>query len=312
MIDFNHQPTNKEKFVQIFKQMGLSATAGIGAWQVWNKPMGITMVQMLCIGSGAAGAGGTTRASLVAAIAAGGGGGGCSGYTKLTIPACFLPDKLYISVGPSALGGAANAAGIVGNNSYVSAFQGSIAAANLYLSANTNNPVAPAIAGTTGAAGAVGTIAAQTGMLLSTAGQWSAFVSIAGGAGSVGAADAAAVAHGATSILCGGTGGGGAASGSDTNRAGGNITTTNSFFSQVNGGVVAGGNGNPGFGSLLSPTLPLTFSGGTGGGSNAAAAGVGGIGGNGGIGCGGGGGGEGVTGGRGGAGGSGLVVIICW
>jgi len=307
MIDLSHLSNKKDAYTQIFNPMGL-ASATLGNWQIWNKPLGITMVNMLCIGSGASGAGGTGRASLAASIAAGGGGGGCSGFTKLLIPAILLPDQLFISVGPGPLGGATSAAGLIGINSYISAQQGIITAASLYLSANTNNPAAPAIASTTGAAGAAGTIALITGMQLAYAGNWQAFVSIAGGAGSVGAAAAAAVVAMTSSMLCGGTGGGGAASGSNVDRAGGAITAAG-LVPGLAGGLAAGGAGTVGFQKING----FCGSGGTGGGSNAAA-GVGGLGGVGAIGCGGGGGGSGLVGsaGAGGNGGSGIVIISCW
>ena len=291
---------------QWFYARGVSNVATVGNWQVWQKPPWASMVFMYCLGSGASGAGGNTRAAGAASIGAGGGGGGCSGYTKLEIPAIFLPDQLYISVGVGPAGGAANSAGIIGMNSYISAIRGSVTGANLYLSANTNNPAAPAAAGTTGAAGAAGTIAAITGMQLAYAGKWDATVSIIGGAGSVGAADAAAVTAMSSSCLCGGTGGGGTATGVNVDKQGGAITAAG-LVPGIAGGVVTGGNGRPGFFNFKG----LCGSGGTGGGSNSAS-GVGGIGGPGGYGCGGGGGGEGVTGGAGGKGGDGLVYIACW
>lgn len=307
MLDLSHLGNKRDAYSQIFRPMGL-ASATLGNWQVWNKPLGITTVQMLCIGSGASGAGGNGRASLAASIAAGGGGGGCSGYTSLIIPAALVTDQLFISVGPGPLGGATSAAGLIGINSYISAAQGVITAASLYLSANTNNPAAPAAAGTTGVAGAAGTIALITGMQLAYGGIFSATVSIAGGAGSVGAADAVAVVAMTNSMLCGGAGGGGSPSASNTNRVGGAITGAG-LVPGLPGGVVAGGNGTPGFQRIAG----LCASGGTGGGSNAAA-GVGGSGGSGGIGCGGGGGGNGLVGsaGVGGSGGDGMIVITCW
>ena len=303
MLDMTNLP--KGSNTKVFKASGLFSST-VGNWQVWNKPLGCNFVYMFCLGSGAGGAGGATRASLAASIGAGGGGGGCSGFTRLLIPAAFVPDQLYVSVGVGPLGGIANAAGAIGLNSYISAIQGSTTAANLFLSANANNPAAPAAAGTTGAAGAAGTIAVQTAMQLSYPGIWSATVSIAGGAGSVGAADAIAVTAMTTSMLCGGSGGGGLASGVDTNRAGGNITGAG-VISTVAGGVASAGAGNPGF---FYPKM-LCASGGTGGGSSGPS-GVGGKGGDGALGCGGGGGGAGVTGGQGGRGGDGLVIISAW
>lgn len=290
---------------QIFHAAGTSSVAGVGAWQFWKKPANATWVLMICIGSGASGAGGATRAAGAASIGAGGGGGGCSGYTTLLIPAALLPDTLFISVGVGPAGGVGNAAGVIGNNSYISAILANITGANLYLKANTNNPAAPAAASTTGAAGAAGTITAITGCQLAYGGIFSATVSVPGGAGSLGAGAAAAVVAMTSSFLCGGTGGGGVPTSSNVDTAGGPITAAGLVPALV-GGLAAGGNGLLGFFQLNG----LCGSGGTGGGSNGAA-GTGGVGGNGGIGCGGGGGGEGVTGGAGGRAGDGLVAIFC-
>lgn len=291
---------------QIFYAAGSSSVAGVGAWQVWKKPLGISWVHMLCIGSGASGAGGATRAAGAASIGAGGGGGGCSGFTTLLIPAALVPDTLFVSVGIGPAGGAGNAVGIIGNNSYISAILANITGANLYLKANTNNPAAPAAAGTTGAAGAAGTIALISACQMAYGGVFSATVSVLGGAGSIGGSAAAAVTPMAGSMLCGGTGGGGVASGGNVDQAGGAITATG-LVPAIAGGVAGAGNGIRGFFQLLG----LCGCGGTGAGSSAAA-GTGGKGGKGGYGCGGGGGGEGVTGGAGGDGGDGLVIITCF
>jgi len=55
MLDMVHIPNPQDLRTQVFNPMGL-ASATLGNWQVWNKPLGITMVSMLCIGSGASGA----------------------------------------------------------------------------------------------------------------------------------------------------------------------------------------------------------------------------------------------------------------
>jgi hypothetical protein len=307
MIDTFHFPIGRGGLNQIFYAAGISSVVTVGSWQVWQKPKGAMMVSILCIGSGASGAGGNSRPAGTSGISAGGGGGGCSGYTKLVIPAYFLPEFLHISVGVGRDGGAANGPGVIGMNSYVSAIRGNITAANLYLSANANNPAAPAAAGSNGTAGAAGTIAAQTAMQLSYPGSWSAVVSIAGGAGGITASAAAAVTAMVNSMLCGGTGGGGTTSNNNNLTAGGAITGAG-LITTIPGGLASGGDGNSGFWQFQG----LCGTGGTGGGSNPTGSNIGGKGGQGGFGCGGGGGGQGVTGGQGGKAGDGLVIISCW
>ena len=304
-MDFGTFPTNAPlDTVAVFYDQGF-ITATTPTVQTWIKPKWAKTIDMICIGSGASGAGGTSRASLAASIGAGGGGGGCSGVSRLTIPAIFVPNQLYISVGPARSGGAANAAGQAGIHSVISSVPGQIVAANCFLQSGNAVPPAPAIAGTTGAAGAAGTIAAVANCVLAHNGVFLATVSIAGGAGGITGSAASNVNAMGGSFLTGGTGGGGTRSGQNDLTAGGNITAVGPVPQQP-GGVASGGDGRRGFWSWA----PFCGSGGTGGGSSPVS-GVGGAGGHGAYGCGGGGGGTGVTGGRGGSSGPGLVIIIC-
>lgn len=89
--------------------------------------------------------------------------------------------------------------------------------------------------------------------------------------------------------------------GSDTNRAGGGIAATGPILA-IPGGVVAGGNGNPGIWQWANQA----FVGVNGGGGVAGGGGCWGTGGTGG------GGGEGPTAGAGGEGGDGIVIITVW
>src|ERR1041385_3769926 len=83
-----------------------------GVWQPWNKPRGVDMVFIYCLGSGAGGGAGLTGASGTSR--GGGGGGGSAASTRLLIPAALIPDQLYVQVP------AGGAAGVNGGISYVS------------------------------------------------------------------------------------------------------------------------------------------------------------------------------------------------
>ena len=279
-----------------------------GDWQMWVKPRGCSFVHIFCLGGGGGGGGGFTGAAGTAR--GGGAGGGTSAWTRLTKPACILPDVLWVQVGLGGAGGAASTNGSSGTNSFVSVQPDG----NTYnlLCTSGANPGVGGNAGTSsgtaagGAAGTTATIANAAFMLLgnfvSTAGRAGATGGVAtGGAGGAGAMLA-------SSINATGSGGGGTGT-ANTNFAGGTCSVASGliFYPTIAGGIAAGGRGNDG-GFIRKP---FTLGAGTGGGSNGAS-GVGGSGGNGGISCGGGGGGGGVTGGKGGNGGSGLVIIsVC-
>lgn len=296
----NSAPSALPEAIQVFYAKGISSVSTVGNWQVWQKPKWATVINMYCLGSGSSGGGGASRASLAASVAAGGGSGGYSGSTRVTIPAQFIPDQLYISVGVGGDGGAADSAGVAGMNSYISAAR-LITSGYLYLSANTVNPPAPAAATTVGPAAGAGTIALQSGMVLSYPGLFLAEVSNAGTAGGIPTPSAVTAMN--TRLFTNATGGGGLASGSNTNAAGGAITANGVFIQARAGGAAGGGKGERGIFSWS----PFYSTGGTGGGSNGT--GTGGDGGDAAYGCGGGGGGAGVTGGKGGKGGDGLVII---
>lgn len=78
-----------------------NSTSAWQDWQVWRKPMGKSMLRILCIGwwgwwgSWVIGANST---------AAGGGWGGASGITNVTIPLNLIPNILYISVAAAKTG----------------------------------------------------------------------------------------------------------------------------------------------------------------------------------------------------------------
>ena len=122
MLDFLHLPKPQNGTIDYFP--GFSNTAG-GSWEVWNKPRNCMFIRILCIGGGGGGGRGGA-ANGAATSAGGGGGGGTSGMTVSTIPAVFVPDRLYVSSGTGGAGGSAGA-GSAGIASRVSIAQSTAA-----------------------------------------------------------------------------------------------------------------------------------------------------------------------------------------
>lgn len=275
-------------------------------WHTWTKPYGVTMVNIVCIGGGGGGGAGFTAAA--GAARGGGGSGGSSAVTRVTIPAFFLPDTLYVQVGA---GGAGVTTGTAGSGvlSYV-AVAPNTTATNVI----ARSGAAGAAGGTTGtgaavgAAGAAGTIATIATMPLAGMGHFDLIagqIGVAGGAVAGGNGTAQALPTTAV-ITTGGTGGGGTTA---ADFAGGAWTAVaGSLLSEKRPATPAAGSFDGSSGFMV--TGPLFFFGGTGGSSSNA--GVGGVGGNGSYGSGGGGGGGGTTGGMGGDGGPGIVIITSW
>ena len=269
------------------------------------------MLEIICIGAG----GGGRSGWCAAAGRSGGGGGGSGGFTRLLIPAVFLPDVLYVTVGRGGVGGAPALTLNTGN----AASDGSFSSVNI---APTNsafyivcyaNAGAGAVIGnsTAGPAGVGAGVAVQTTALMSNLGIFTALAGQSGGAGINGTG--AALIYPITGLLLSG----GAAGGGSTIGVGGDVTaptqTSFTFIATRSGGSV----GNPGTVGNDGITLfqPLMSIGGAGGGACSASgegSGSGGKGGNGGLGCGGGGGGGGSGSGAGGNGGDGLVIIRSW
>jgi len=296
-------PSPLKNNVQIFTT---PSTVTNTQWHIWNKPVGVTNISIICIGGGGGGGGGF--GSTAGSARGGGGSGGSSGVTRVNVPAICLPDRLYIQVGA---GGAGVSSGTGGSGvlSYVSVHPNTTASNIVALSG-----AAGAVGGGTGtgaavgAAGTAGTIAVIGSMPLAGYGLFNVIagqIGVAGGAiaGAVGTAQTIPT----TSVITsGGTGGAGSTS---ADFAGGLWTSiSNSLISESRPATPAAGtfDGSGGFALWK----PMFFFGGTGGSSSNTTAG--GNGGNGSYGSGGGGGGAGVTtGGRGGDGGSGIVIITC-
>jgi hypothetical protein len=279
-------------------------------WDVWYKPKGIKMVQMLCISGGSGGAGGTSGA--LGTNRNGGGGGASGNIAQLLIPSIFVPDRLYVYVGGGGNGGNpnSNASTGIGQLSRVSIQPSFATNQSNFIQANNSIPGG----GTIPFGGGTGALGSNVTTVLGTLGIQSFLAGGNGVSGAVSSGNSITL----TQIVSGGAGGGGFSS-TNVESVGGNIIG-NGSIPTIFGGSVGGGNGENGY-DVLSKSITSTssqlytpstlfFTGGAGGGSNTT--GTGGNGGNGGIGCGGGGGGAGLTGGRGGNGGSGLVMIISW
>lgn len=311
MLDLSHIPTGYGSGdVQIFT---CPSTVTSLQWHDWIKPRGKTMFMMMAISGGGGGGGGFTRAA--AAAGGGGGSGGSSGISRLTGPACFLPDRLFVQVGAGGIG-VGSGGGTAGSGvlSYVcagisTATPGTVQATNVLL---VSGAAAPAGGGTgtgaaVGALGAGGTIATAGAMPLHFPFIQSLIAGTAGVAGgAVAGANGSAQSIPTATPFWGATGGAGT---TNADFAGGAFTAqADSLMSERRPDTAPAGSNN-GSGGYTSWQPFYSYGGGGGASSNA---GVGGNGGNGGYGCGGGGGGAGTTGGKGGDGGSGLVIIVCW
>jgi hypothetical protein len=307
MLDLNHLPKPQNGYIDYFYSTGTS-------WVTWEKPRGIIMLEIICIGGGGGGRSGWSSTS----IRSGGGGGGSGGFSRLLIPAVFLPDVLYVSVGRGGAGGASTTTagtanvGDPGNTSFVSIAPSTAA---IYVACFAS-PGGGGTAGnsSSGPAGAGAGVATQSSALISGLGIFSALAGQSGNTGGNGSQTA--LAYPTTGLLLSG----GAAGGGGSGGIGSNITApTQASFSLIttrNGGGSAtiAGPGADGI-SLFQPLMSI---GGAGGGSSSSTTpgvGSGGRGGNGGFGSGGGGGGAGPSGtgsGAGGRGGDGFVIIRSW
>jgi len=118
MLDVFDVPKPQNGFVSVFPGFANANTQ----WVPWEKPAGIAMVRIVCIGGGAGGGSGFPSATTNAR--GGGGGGGSGGITTVEIPAPLLPDILYVSAGIGGNGAASSTTvGLLGTSgipSYVS------------------------------------------------------------------------------------------------------------------------------------------------------------------------------------------------
>lgn len=305
----NHLPSDSLVDIQTFTTNFMNGMS-IG-YQVWNKPPGVGMVNILALGGGGGGGNGVVGA---ASTAAGGGGGGGSTTCCVTVPAHLLPDVLYIWVGQ---GGAPNAAGQV-----TEVTVGADVTANSRLcyapGGNQGGNAAGAVAGAGATAAGIPSI---SNCPLAGLGNYTFNSGTAGVIGGTTVAAANLALPTAGQFCTGGAGGGGLPAAATLGTKGGDLTGAG-VFPTLPGGVGGSGTTTPAANGSngIRPVTKLGYwMGGAGGGSthgSATGAGlVAGQGGAGDIGSGGGGGGGGLTGsvqGKGGSGGSGIVVITAW
>jgi hypothetical protein len=299
MLDLYNLPNTDSDIQNFYVQTGQT-------WQTWQKPRGSKFVYIMTFGGGGGGAGGQSGTNT---NRSGGGGGGSSVGTYLLVPSTFIPDTLYVSVGPGGMGGQPNGNGTGGTSSFIS-IRPDTTAINLVCSCGGGNGGAASGGGGSGVGGTATMRLLALGVPYFPSG-WSAWM-VDGGTGGLATTGAAGTPSAVLHIVSGGGGGGGASSG-NISGAGGGITNSAIGYPNISGGLTgATSNGFDGLTTALYRgmvnRLPLQYTGGSGGG--AFALGVGGNGGNAGLGCGGGGGGAGITGGRGGNGGDGFVIIM--
>jgi hypothetical protein len=311
MLDLNHLALPTTGRTELY--FGKSSTLG-GTWEIWEKPRGINMVHITCIGDGGGGGGGVSNAGN----RGGGAGGSSGGFTCLSIPAVFLPDRLYVSVGSGGRGGGPGNPAILGTagvGSYVAIAPYTTLTGIYtvcYANGGTVSATAPTQAATSSAPGAVAA-ATITNMLIAGLGNFSALAGQVGGAGGItGGGAGGAITYPATGLLLSGGGGGGGGAGAfNGGSVNAPVQASYVYFSTLAGGA----SGNPTASDGASGyqiQQPLLSLGASGGGAGSVGAANGGNGRPGGIGSGGSGGGAGTIGGTGGHGGPGLVIIQSW
>ena len=283
MLDLSNIPSKQQQTFTFYST---------GNWQTWNKPRNAKMIEIFCLGGGGGGA-----STFAVTTAAGGGGGGSGGIVRGLIPAFLLPDTIYILVGRAGQGGIFTSNGSAGGISYIG-LQPSTSEQTLICKSSTT-VAGGGLANTAGGSG--GVISVLTLAAFGNLGLFTAIAGVAGGSGDgSGSGPGGSQAALGTNLVTGGGGGGGRTS--SAFGTGGTITSASVILTtRVSGGVLAGQNGDNGYGKLQ------PFCGTGGGGGAGIISGNGGNGGNGFYGCGGGGVGGGI--GRGGDGGGGLVII---
>ena len=306
--------------IQIFCNNNYSPTTTDGYGTVsydeyiWNKPNGIKMVNLFCVGGG--GAGGLGAATGNGTARGGGGGGGSGAIFTVTYPAKILPNTLLIAPSPGALPTNIRNGGSFGTTDTAVYMNDGATLVALAKTGGNGGDTSSTAAGAAGAGGQSTVLG--TDIEFARFGNYRSQIGLAGGAGGAGAA--VNVGGGftvlATFCLTGGCGGG-SATVSLGGANGGAITAHGSgLYPGVAGGIYSNspgtsGHGNDGY-TRFGPFVSVGGTGGAGGTTST----TGGNGGNGGIGSGGGGSGGGVSTSFnyawGGNGGPGMVIISCW
>lgn len=265
----------------------------------WEKPPGVSLVSITCVGPGSDGGTGASAAQGTSKL--GGFGGGSGAISTGIFSASMLPDTLYINnpVGNSganttvSIDSPSTGVGLALNWATVIRAEGAIASntAPGFANANTNFNILGTYGfvttrtGSPGVAGTTGKGANQTSFATNTL--W----------------------------VTGGAAGGGGTTGTGINVDGGSVTSNttvailNNMFNGIPGGSLTN---TTQAGSGIKSFKPLiVFTGGAGGPGSTSSSVAAYPGGDGAPGCGGGGGGGGTTGSAGGKGGNGFTIITC-
>ena len=283
MLDLSHIPDSQQD-MKIFY-----AISGSNSWQTWTKPRKCQWVWIMAIGGASSGIAGSNINN------SSGQAGAAGAVTRGLFNASFLPDTLYVQVGPGGAGTTSISVANPGTRSFI-ALQPSTTSTNVVLTSG-------AVAATATTAGGLitETPATTTNMAFATLGTFLSIQTL-----SQGNVDTTPLIS--TLVTNGGYGGG------KTNTPSvvpGKSILSSSISPLIRGGIGSLTTDGDSGGDGITSWKPFFSTGGAGGG--ASTVGFGGKGGDGGIGSGGGGGGAGTLGGgSGGKGGDGLVVIVAF
>lgn len=286
--------------------------------QMWRKPRGKSMGQIVLVGAGGNGGTGVIGAN---SVSSGGAGGQSGAISIINVPLIMLPEVLYLSLAGRKPTATANFASKIAISSLGTAN-------NILLFANGGLHGGNASGATGGAVGTAAAGAVAADMPLGWGFHTNQISATALNAASLGTAGGSAASNGGNltlpvngSFVTGGTGGGGLVGAGLTGSFGGQILPAGSFPQLLGGtgpsvATTPPGNGNAGMARIMNT---LYNYGGTGGGSTHGTATGGGLvqssGGDGAPGCGGGGMGGALTGssaGRVGFGGPAFAIFTCW
>ena len=263
---------------------------------LWQKPIGVSLITIVCVGAGSNGQAGSGAAAGTAK--SGGAGGGSGGVTRCIFSASMLPEYLYINLGKSQTYGTPSTTGGP-SDSWVSAATPD----RIY------TPIRFIFAYARGSAGATGGVAASMSTMV--AGTLGHVTALAGIGSNPGGSPTAVNDSTLSTVKFWMTSGAGGSGGTNNPVA---TYTTGAGINNITGSDLIAAGGNVGTGIIAGRGAQIynpimIFTGGAGGGGCTTVAG--GVGGDGAPGCGGGGGGGGTTGGAGGKGGDGFVIISC-
>ena len=271
-----------------------------GSFQTWNKPPGISFINIICVGGAGGGGGGTARRPSATTIGATGGATGA--MTTVTLPAWNIPDTLYILPGYGGTGGTRGLSGSAGGIG-TSGTSGTPSYVCFYPNTSSGYVLSVANGGGAGLFGGGGNSTSTAGAAALTTAYPTAQIGLR--TSIIGSNYLASTGATVTAVYRI-TAGGGNSSIIDQDRVGGTIQPAGELFRDVVGGVTAGSSGMEG---MIDLQKFISY-GGTSGYSSVTQ--NGGLSGNGGPGSGGAGGAYGfLTGSNGGRGGDGFVIITC-